>query len=734
MYNIMADLGGIDMKSFVDYNVIKYLDSITEVKKMVLDGILNPYKKCKRYQLSGDVSEYIRYIDEEPFYIAPSFDDVKTDVRVSTLAPKFVLFSAPGATGKSSLAKYIAHKYDALYWNLAKVKIGTNSFAGSILNAVGAVNYSSFIRDLNSGDMLLVIDAFDEAEIVSGRKMINSFLADISNSLNEHQMPTVFLLARTETAQYIASFCAECGIPIRHYEIGFFNESAAKDFIVKSVAGKSNPTKPDNECADSYYDVIKRNITADECASFLGYAPVLEAIAASIKDCPNRQKLISDLATQKGCVSIIMNIMDELLEREQKEKVTPAFKGKCMENHPEFTEWDKVYSAEEQLVRVIYYILFKDTKYGNYPIDILPPQLVDEYQAMLDSFLPQHPFVRCSADSMLTGRETDFTGPAFRDYTLAKIILNPEYDELADMYFEESQSQSYFPSQIFFDCYTNISGNVIQPSHIAYVYDSFKAKATAYERPYMECTEMAGTGSDETKCLVVFAMIEGKQQVPKRDDYFAEIPCTGDPLQFDQLVYVSINAPSMEVKIGHTGVDSRIYNSSVVCKKITWATQNVAIESYGDEGCLLVASEGFVGDAVRMDIVHADNLKVCVPNLNSYYKLIPYSYDFEDTSKFDITKFIHALRCILVEFRTHRKDTLAKTAERIEFVTVGNSTIKRQVLDYLKHCGIIFTSDHLYKIDEGKMQEKGIFFNALSRMDTNQMSGAFTDFCHWAQT
>ena len=157
------------------------------------------------------------------------------------------------------------------------------------------------------------------------------------------------------------------------------------------------------------------------------------------------------------------------------------------------------------------------------------------------------------------------------------------------------------------------------------------------------------------------------------------------------------------------------------------------IESYPPEGCLLVARDGFSGDSVMIDIAKADNLKVSAPNLNAYYKLIPYHYDFEDTSGFDITKFIHALRCILVEFRTHRKDTLAKSAERIEFVTVGNSAIKRQVLDYLKHHGIIYPSDHLYKVDEAKMQAKGIHFNALSRMDIQQMQGAFVDFCKWAQ-
>lgn len=721
------------MNVIMDYNIKDYVDSIIGGEQMNLDKILDPYKKCKKYSLNSSVSEYLRYIDEEPFYISPFFSDVKTNIKMSTLKPKFVLFSAPGATGKSSLARYIANKFDALYWNLAKVKIGTNSFAGSILNAVGATKYSEFIADLNTGNVLLVIDAFDEAEIVSGRKMLNSFIADISGSLASHQLATVFLLARTETAQYIASFCTENAISVAHYEIGFFNEEAAKEFIVKSFADKEKPTRPDFECADSYYNVIKHNITAEECTSFLGYAPVLEAISAHIKESPNRQKMISELSTQRDCTSIIIKIMDDLLMREQTEKVVPAFKSKCMATHPEFAEWEKVYSSEEQLVRIIYYVLFQDTTYSNYTLDFLPPQLIDEYQAVLDSFVSQHPFVRNSAEVTNSGRNVDFTGPAFRDYSLTKITLDKKHAELADMYFEESQSQSYFPSQIFFDCYIKISNNIIRPNHISYVYDSFKAKATAYERPYLQCSEIPASETENARCLAVFAMVAGKQQNSKRDDYFAEISATDGPLQFEQMVNVSIDAPNMEVEIGRKGVDARIYNSSIICKKIRWTTRNVVVESFEPEGCLLVAREGFAGDSVIIDITRADNLKVFAPNLNNYYKLIPYDYDFEDTSGFDIVKFIHALRCILIEFRTHRKDTLAKTADRIEFVIVGNSAIKRKVLDYLKYCGIIYTSDHLYKVDEVKLQEKGIFFNALSRMDTQQMNAAFLDFCKWAQ-
>ena len=720
------------MKKYLEYNVKKYIKSIKEVKKMVLEAVLNSYRYCKEYTLSSDVSDYIHYIEQAPFYIQPSISDIRTSVKSPSLNPKFVLFSAPGATGKSSLAKYIANRFNAIYWNLAKVKIGTNSFAGSVLATVGASKYSEFVGDLNSGDMLLVIDALDEAEIVSGRKMISSFICDINDTLSNHKQASVFLLARTETAQYIASFCAENNISISHYEIGFFAEESAKEFIVKSVSGSNTPTIPDIDCAKSYYDAVKRNITQEESASFLGYAPVLQAIAAHIKDCPNRQRLISELSNQRDCVSIITKIMDDLLIREQTEKVVPAFIERCKESHPEFTDWDKVYSSEEQLVRLIYYILLEDTSYENYVLDFLPPQLVDDYTVLLNSFLPQHPYVRSNYETAMLRRPCDFTGPAFRDYSLAKIILNNNYEALADLYFKESQSQSFFPSQIFFDCYTRLSERAILPNHVSYVYDSYRAKATAYETPYLQCSETSEVETDN-EILVVFGMINNNSRAPKKEDYLAYLVKNDSPLILDKLINVSLDLPNTNVTIGRSGIDANISNSSVVCKTIVWGTKNVAIESYPPEGCLLVASDGFAGESVTIDIVNAFNIKVFAPNIASFYKLVPYNYDFEDTSKFDITKFIHAMRCILVEFRTHRKDTLAKTAERIEYVTVGGSVIKRQVLEYLKSCGIIYPSAHLYKVNETIMQNKGIYYNALSRMDTEQMQPAFLDFCRWVQ-
>lgn len=62
-------------------------------------------------------------------------------------------------------------------------------------------------------------------------------------------------------------------------------------------------------------------------------------------------------------------------------------------------------------------------------------------------------------------------------------------------------------------------------------------------------------------------MIAGKQSATKHDDYCTEIVMNGTPLQFAQLVNVSIDAPTMDVSIGCQGLNARVYNSSAICKK-----------------------------------------------------------------------------------------------------------------------------------------------------------------------
>ena len=710
------------------YNTLRYLNSMLRGDKMELDAILGKYEECKKYHVDDKVSGYLYYVDEKRNYVQPSFENVKTNNKISTLNPTFMLFSAPGAVGKSSLAKHIANRFGALYWDLAEVKVGTNSFAGSILSAVGASKYSKFIGDLSLGKVLLTIDAFDEAEIISGRRMLGDFLKDISECLDVGKTPSVLLFSRTETAQFIASFCADNSIPLIHYEIGFFDDSRAIKFVESFVKNKDKDlTKADDDCINEYYHFIKDNIPVAEQKRFLGYAPVLQAIAQQIFGSPNRQKLKNELSGKKDCASIIVSIMESLLRRERDKKVIPALKKKWSEQYPEFEDWEKLYSDEEQLARIVYYILFGDTEYSNYTIENFPVPMIEDYQEALSKFLPQHPYLGNDFNEKVSDTKTNFVGPAFRDYTMAQLLLKSGLDELVKMYLGELKGRAYTPSKLLFDCYCHLSEGTVQSNHITHIYDSFRAKATAMEKPYLQCSEF---GAEEKSYAVIFGMLNQDKLVEVEEVEMA-LGVVGSSLEFEQVVNLSIDTPSLSVKLGRKGDEMRITNSSIICKEIIWGSKDVTIESYSPEGCLLVSYHSMSGEHPIFEIVSKEELKVCAPNINQYSHLVGYKYDFEETDDLDIMKFIYALRCILMEFRAHKKDTLAKTTERIENVIVGGSKIKQKVLEYLKYSGIVYPSAHLLKINEEMLKKKGIFFSAVTRMNTKELIQVYDDFNGW---
>ena len=82
------------MRLLRGYNENSFLYSWKEDVKVTLDTILQSLGACKRYTISSDVSNYLTYIDDEVFYVSPSFEQVKTDNKISTLNPHFILFSA----------------------------------------------------------------------------------------------------------------------------------------------------------------------------------------------------------------------------------------------------------------------------------------------------------------------------------------------------------------------------------------------------------------------------------------------------------------------------------------------------------------------------------------------------------------------------------------------------------------------------------------------------------------
>ena len=208
---------------------------------MNLDSVLEKMGTTQKIQLLDNHPSSVSVSPFSKFYIKPTLKDINI-----AKDPKMLLFSAPGATGKSALAQYISRSKNALLWDLSKEKIANHSFSGMLVESLGTKLFSEFTEGLENGTAVLVIDALDEAEMISGRIAIETLLKDLRSICENATSPNIALCARTETAHFIKEFYSheETKLAVSHYEISFFEETNAIDFIKEKIsvsAGRKSP-------------------------------------------------------------------------------------------------------------------------------------------------------------------------------------------------------------------------------------------------------------------------------------------------------------------------------------------------------------------------------------------------------------------------------------------------------------------------------------------------------------
>jgi hypothetical protein len=150
----------------------------------------------------------------------------------------FLIISAPGAVGKSALARHIGAIHGHFVWDLAKLKLGDNSFVGTIAQCFGPSKLPEVLQALVSGKECFVLDAFDEAEILSGWERVETFIEEIWSFVRQSPCLTIVLLARSETASTIAlalEILADEKRPYLLLEIDYFDEANASQFVGKQV-------------------------------------------------------------------------------------------------------------------------------------------------------------------------------------------------------------------------------------------------------------------------------------------------------------------------------------------------------------------------------------------------------------------------------------------------------------------------------------------------------------------
>jgi hypothetical protein len=132
-----------------------------------------------------------------------------------------LLISAPGAVGKSTLARQIAFATGAVYIDLAKADpVGGNTLSGGLVK-------SGLYSAWESQTTAVLIDGLDEARFRVTQEAFEAFLSDVAQLAKGRKVPTV-LFGRTGAIQ--DTWLLLNGAKAAVLEIGYYGPEASIDF------------------------------------------------------------------------------------------------------------------------------------------------------------------------------------------------------------------------------------------------------------------------------------------------------------------------------------------------------------------------------------------------------------------------------------------------------------------------------------------------------------------------
>jgi hypothetical protein len=157
---------------------------------------------------------------------ATSFVEASLSLRedFNDLSQSVWMVAAPGAVGKSTLAREICAATKAVYLDLATAAtVAGNYLVGGLVNA-------GLWNAWQAGASTLLIDALDEARLRVTQSSFEDFLADVANVASQRGVPVVLLgrVGIVEEAWAILNDRSGLNPPI--FDIELFHADRAKEF------------------------------------------------------------------------------------------------------------------------------------------------------------------------------------------------------------------------------------------------------------------------------------------------------------------------------------------------------------------------------------------------------------------------------------------------------------------------------------------------------------------------
>ena len=468
-----------------------------------------------------------------------------------------ILVSAPGAVGKSTLARQIASATGSVYIDLATADpVGSNSLIGGLAK-------SDILYPWTDGKVTALIDGLDEAILKTTQEGLEAFLDDVAALAVSRDVPTI-LFGRTAIVQDAWLLLHDrCDGNIAVLEIGYYGPDASVDFAVASLkASDSNRQHPsvDRKALMLLLKGLRRQTESDG-DRFAGYAPVLQAVAKQVEGEDNPSSLVAKL--EHGGIPptvTLHSVVDAVLKREQTKLESLPFEEPNL--------LPELYSPEEQLDRLVARVY----QAPNPSLPAMSPADAETYLNALETWVREHPFLDGESSPSSAVFQAVICNRALKGTTAAS--KKAVQEELA-----KGEAANPFLYVFYMDEESEPEHRSIPEEHIGVIYSSIRASLAQGDTARLSVEEPY---DDEEEALYADVEIElsrnGNDPESLRflTEPFGPI-CLGSHVRD-----VVISVPRARVEIGQSAEVFFVAPVDIQCEDLAIFCEKVIVEALRD--------------------------------------------------------------------------------------------------------------------------------------------------------
>lgn len=671
------------------------------MNELGFEDLIDLLPKCEAFPTNDVLPRGISYGSTIPEFIPPN-------VALAEGIPgqsQVLVIEAPGAVGKSTLAKAMSSRCGALMWDLAAAdEVGYGSLDAVLEHTMRPGLKADFLEWMTEGIQLLIIDALDEGRIKVNENSFTRLLENISRLSKDAKGVCFVLLGRTQIAESVWLSLADQDINVSLLTIEPFTRAQANEYIEKRVeSGQSGPIR---ECRDLVFEqleaAMKNEPDSESTSAFLHYPPVLDVIVVLLQTERNPMALKNFLESQtpETSVNLLRDVMDHILWREQ-QKTVPAFIESLVAADQQILKpiVESLYDNDEQSMRLLASVL--EVSLDSTPKS-LPTNLETAYNSAVGRAMTDHPFLRGA---------TRFANSVFEAYLYAKALRGDFGEDLTNRVTAILLDSPNLPTTLLAEFYleTESSPREVRAEHVGLLYESLLSSESNRRRVRLSIDgddpiHTPGTHSDyaEGEFEILSGGREGDAGYEPEVIPFSLKATTDSVISFRRYIrdiYLSIPGT---VELGANVSEFRIGPSVYICAgRIRIGSEALVVErvppKYDEYDDASVALEAAAFEAPFLSgspTVYGHDFSVAWPGDEVFpwrqyrYERNPFETDDNETRR----TYLRFKR-IATAFQSRGKGTLARSKVKIENPRIMQGELEVALLRTLQQDGILYLGD-----------------------------------------